>query len=436
VRRARAVLALALLGALPLAAVAQQRTRAAAPQQELTESQRRLQEIRQERAELRGQLQRIRGQVHDVSAELRNIQRQREVSQSLLAELNTQLSETERKIEETTSELLATELELAQKRLMLDRRLRDIYKRGPLQTQEVLLSARSFSDLLNRYKYLYLVARRDRSLVRDVSELQHQLSLREVELRRSLTDLQYLQTERAQESTELQQLQSARGSTLTSLRSHERTAVGRLDELLRTERRLTGLIATLEARRRDAERRERDRVAAAERERVAAANRPRTTSGSAPKAAAPRPAPPIRNNTPAPTMTTADLGSLGWPVDGRLVYRFGRAQQANGTAIRYNGVGIGAAAGTPVRAVEGGKVEMAAPFEGYGPTVVVSHGGGYYSLYLYLKDVSVQAGATVQKGQVIGSVGGEGTPEGAHVEFQIRAPGGEAVDPLTWLRGR
>jgi septal ring factor EnvC (AmiA/AmiB activator) len=79
---------------------------------------------------------------------------------------------------------------------------------------------------------------------------------------------------------------------------------------------------------------------------------------------------------------------------------------------------------------------MAAPFEGYGPTVVVSHGGGYYSLYLYLKDIQVQPGATVAKGQVIGTVGGENTPEGAHVEFQIRTPGGEAVDPLTWLRGR
>jgi hypothetical protein len=33
-------------------------------------------------------------------------------------------------------------------------------------------------------------------------------------------------------------------------------------------------------------------------------------------------------------------------------------------------------------------------------------------------------------------VGGESTPEGAHVEFQIRTPGGEAVDPLAWLRGR
>jgi hypothetical protein len=36
----------------------------------------------------------------------------------------------------------------------------------------------------------------------------------------------------------------------------------------------------------------------------------------------------------------------------------------------------------------------------------------------------------------VGTVGGERTAEGAHMEFQIRVPGGQAVDPVTWLRRR
>ena len=410
----------------PLASLAQRGDRRRGADQQLSESQRRLQEIRAERTQLRSELSGIRSRVHDVTSEIRNIQRQREVSAALLRELTFQMTETQRKIDETTDELLRTQDELAQKKALLNRRLRDIYKRGPLQTEEVLLTANSFADLLNRYKYLYIVARRDRTLVGDVAELQHQLELREQELRRSFTDLTYLQNERAQENAQLGSMAAQRTSTLSSLRSHERTTVQRIDELLRDERRLTSLMATLEARRREEERRERDRLAAAERDRNAAraAGRP---APAAPTPVAPR---------PAPTLTTASMGNLGWPVQGNVVYRFGRALQTNGTAIRYNGIGIGAAAGSPVRAVEGGRVEMAAPFEGYGPTVVISHGGGFYSLYLYLKDVQVQQGATVAKGQVVGTVGGEGTPEGAHLEFQIRTPGGEAVDPLAWLRGR
>lgn len=407
VRRAGIGVLLAALAALPFAVGAQQD-----PAREISESQRRLQQIRQERQQLRGELSRIRSRVGDVSAEIRNIQRQQQVSASLLREINLQLDETAKRIDETTAEMIATQGELQDKRARLNRRLRDIYKRGPVHETQVLLTADSFSDLLNRYKYLYLVARRDRTLVTEVGELARELEMREHELRRSLSDIQYLQAEREQENATLASLRASRGATLTELRTTERRTNTRLETLARDERRMTGVIADLERRRRENERRA-----------AAAAAAPGNTNRTPPR--------------PAPsTMTTADLGALDWPVGGRVVYNFGRARQSNGTTIRYNGIGIGAAAGTPVRAVEAGTVEMAAPFEGYGPTVVVSHGGGYYSLYLYLREIHVRPGTQITKGQTIGTVGGEGTPEGAHVEFQIREPGGAAVDPITWLRRR
>lgn len=410
----RAGVLLLAAGLLPWGAGAQQD-----PAREISESQRRLQEIRRERQQLRSELGRIRSRVGDVSAEIRNIQRQQEVSTSLLREISFQLEETERNIDETTREMVATQAQLRHKRRQLDLRLREIYKRGEVHSAEVLLSAHSFSDLLNRYKYLHLVAVRDRHLVTEVGELARELEVRDRELRRSLADIRYLRNEREQENATLEQLRGQRGQTLTTLRASERAANTRLEVLARDERRLTNVVAELERRRREAERR-----AAAEREE---ARRAAAAAGTA-APAAPR--------APASTLTTASLGSLDWPVGGSVVYRYGRVTQPNGTVIRRNGIGIGAAAGTPVRAVEAGTVELAAPFEGYGPTVVVSHGGGYYSLYLYLKDVHVRPGSTVTKGQAIGTVGGEDTPEGAHMEFQIREPGGGAVDPIAWLRRR
>ncbi|HEU0054638.1 MAG TPA: hypothetical protein VFQ39_15735, partial [Longimicrobium sp.] len=221
--RARGLVALLALAALPLGALAQRGSQQQTPTQELGDSQRRLQEIRAERTQLRRDLDRIRGQVHDVTAEVNNIRRQQAVSAELLKELNFQLGEMQRRIDETTTELLDTQDRLEQKKALLNLRLREIYKRGPLQTEEVLLSARSFSDLLNRYKYLYLVANRDRQLVREVGELHRQLAVREAELRRSYTDLQFLQTERAQENAELASLGASRGQTLASLQRHERS---------------------------------------------------------------------------------------------------------------------------------------------------------------------------------------------------------------------
>ncbi len=129
---------------------------------------------------------------------------------------------------------------------------------------------------------------------------------------------------------------------------------------------------------------------------------------------------------------------MNWPVDGELIYRFGREARPNGTVLRWNGIGIRAATGTPIRAVEAGTVAYAGPFEGYGLTVWLSHGGGFYTLYLYLEEIDVTQGREVTAGQVVGTVGGADTPEGPHLEFQVRTPvdGGDprAQDPLPWLR--
>lgn len=410
-RRARAALrALTVLGLLWLGAPTPLRAQQAVDR-ELTESQRRLEQIRRERAQLRQEMDRIRGRVHDISGELRILERQVETSASVLGEIDYQLAQHRVQIEQNTRELLVAQDLLAERRAILHRRLRDVYKRGPLHEVEVLLSAKSFSDLLSRYKYLFLVTRRDRALVQEVASLEDQLTARERGLRRNLAELQSVLQQKTVELAELESLEREQQRALSGARQRERTTARRIEQLARDERRLANLIGTLERRRREAER-------------AAAAARARSSSGSTARAPA----------AGGSTLTTRDLGRLGWPVEGRLVYRFGRTTQPNGTVLRWNGVGIGAAAGTPVRAVEEGTVVLAGPFEGYGPTVVLSHGGGYYSLYLYLREVSVREGAQVTRSQVVGTVGGEQTPEGAHIEFQIREPGGQAVDPLTWLQ--
>ena len=111
----------------------------------------------------------------------------------------------------------------------------------------------------------------------------------------------------------------------------------------------------------------------------------------------------VRVNAPA--------GSLDWPIEGEIIYGFGRERQPNGTVLRWNGIGIASATGEPVRAVKAGRVVLAGPFEGYGPTVVLSHGDGFYTLYLYLEDIGVVEGRDVEAGQVVGTVGGADTPE-------------------------
>ena len=129
------------------------------------------------------------------------------------------------------------------------------------------------------------------------------------------------------------------------------------------------------------------------------------------------------------------MGRLDWPVDGEIIYRFGRVVNPNKTTTRWNGIGIAAAEGTPVKAISGGEVVVAQPMGTYGLTVIVQHGGGDYSVYGSLEMASVAVGSTVRKGQTLGTVGAADPDMQPHLHLEIRRDRGQAVDPLEWLRG-
>ena len=387
---------LAALGPAPTPLAAQEPDLA----QEIRESQRRLEQIRAERERLQREVGDVRNRVRDVAAELANVERRLSASRSVLAEVEFQSEATAEQIRETTRELLLSQDRLAVSQAVLHRRLRDIYKMGPLHTVRVLLGARSFTNLINRYRYLQRIATYDRALVDRVRTLEAELVSQNAELQDRMALLGSLRQDRLTEVVQLRSVESERQAAIQQFRAREQTAASRLEELAADESRMTGLIDELEERRREMEARR---------------------AGAA-------------------SLSAADAGSLEWPLEGNLVYRFGRDRRPNGTVMLWQGIGIAARTGTPVRAVKAGIVNYAGPFEGYGPTVILSHGDGFYTLYLYLEDIGVVEGREVAAGQVVGTVGGADTPEGPHLEFQIRAPvegeRPEAQDPLLWLRER
>jgi septal ring factor EnvC (AmiA/AmiB activator) len=370
-----------------------------AQETELRESQMRLQKIRQEREQLQRELEALRSQVRDAAREAANLARQRAASDEALRELDYQAEVIHNEVEQTNRELAATQLRLRQRTAALHERLRSIYKRGKLHSVRVLLSAESFGDVLRRYKYLQMIALHDKAIVNEVARLESHLESQEQQLRLNQSRLESLRLEKSHELRQLDILAGRQTRELRQYREQERETTSRIAQLAKDEARVSNLITELEKRR------------------LASANA----------------------NANA-TLSTRDLGNLNWPVEGDLVFRFGPEQRPNGVILRYNGIGIAAAAGTNVRAVETGTVEVAGALEGYGQSVVIGHGAGYYTLYLRLQSLAVRVGQLITAGQLIGTVGGEGTPEGPHLEFQVRTPGPTGapvpVDPLDWLRSR
>ncbi len=399
--RLGAALLAALAAALPLAA---QQIPGQGLDTALANSQSRLIEIRREREQLENEMARLRSRVHSLSSEVQNMQLQVQTTGRIVGELDLQIAEMGTQIGRKTADLLIAEDALAEKRAILQHRLIEIGKRGSLYAAQVLLAAESFGDLLSRYKYLYLVSRQDRQLVGEVQALRDSAAEGRDQLLNLQGTLSRRRDERAMENQRYRDLEQDRQRSLRQSRRAADRAQQQLAQLARDETRLNDFIAALERR----------RLAEASRGLVAAPARIRTS----------------------------DIGQLDWPANGDIIYRFGRQQLANNTTTRRDGIGIRVPRGTPVRAVADGTVRSIGSLGTYGPSVVLEHGGGFYSVYLYLSAIAVRNGQAVTRGQVIGSSGGDSSDEGPHVEFQIRGetagePGQvKALDPIAWLRRR
>lgn len=150
---------------------------------------------------------------------------------------------------------------------------------------------------------------------------------------------------------------------------------------------------------------------------------PASAAPPPPADTAPRMAP------PASTALPAAAGRFDWPVRGRTLAGFG--PRAGGQ--QNDGIDIASAAGTPVKAAGGGTVVYAgSEVRGLGNLLLVSHAGGYITAYAHLDKMQVAKGATVKKGQTIGTVGTSGGVYEPQLHFEIRHRN-KPVDPVGLL---
>ena len=361
-----------------------------------------LDRVRRERADLERRMSNLQGSVHDLRDEVANLDRQRAATELMLKTLDTQLAAIAIDVAEVTNRVALAEGDLLYRRTALSKRLVDIYKRGPLHATEALLTARSFGELVARYKYLHELAVYDRILVQRVEALRNDIVRQRADLVTLRDAVEENRAVKLREEERLAILGHMRSTSLEQAQKSTAQIQERLSRIRQSEARLSGVLATIEAERRRTE----------------------STRPNAPRAAS--------------TLKTTDLGKLDWPVDGTFLFRFGRVINPNNTTTRWNGVGIAAPLGAPVKSVAPGSVVSVGQLGTYGLTVILDHGGGYFSIYASLNSVApaLRKGSVLRKGDLIGTVGISDPDLKPHLHFEIRTPpNGNAVDPEGWLRG-
>ncbi len=126
-------------------------------------------------------------------------------------------------------------------------------------------------------------------------------------------------------------------------------------------------------------------------------------------------------------------GSFAPPVQAQISEMFGVQRVFNGSVkATHLGLDFRVPAGTPVAAVNGGKVILARLLFYEGNCVVVDHGQGLLTLYLHLSKFLVKEGDEVKKGEQIGLSGGTGRATGPHLHLAVRWQG-EYLNPQILL---
>jgi septal ring factor EnvC (AmiA/AmiB activator) len=358
-------------------------------EREIERTERELESIRRDLAEKRKRAEDLAGQESDLRAEIGRINEEIRLNRSLLDKLAEQKRVLQDDLEYSRQDLVVAEGVLDQSRVLLNKRLRSIYKFGRGQAMEVLLTSKTFADVAKRVYYLSMIADHDREIIEDFTE--------QVESKRILVEyiaekkdrIESVEREARVEAENLRMKKEQRDGLVAQLKEKRYYYENLARELEEASRNLETVIGALESR--------------AE----ALAEADATFEGR--------------------------MGTLMWPCDGEVISEYGMETHPRfGTIIKNNGIDIRTAPGTRVRSVGPGKVSFAGSLSGFGNCIIVSHGDGFYTMYGHLESLLVGKGYRVGEGEAIGYIGETSTPEGAVLHFEIRK-GKVPLDPSKWL---
>ena len=327
-----------------------------------------------------------------VLVDLRRLEVQRDLRGEQLRQIQIDARGVAQELVNTANQIDAIEAETAASQPVLESRMVELYKLGAPGYVRLLLNVADPKEFGRAYRMVAAVAAVDRQRVE-----QH---------KQNLQKLREAQTVLEQRRLRMTGLQRAANDARAAA---ERAALARAELVDQIDRR-------------------RDLTAELANELQAAQIKLQQTLGS------------INAGVPRPSTDGSALpirpfrGDLDWPVEGRMLTRFGRRRGGASSTPTEAGVQFAAVDGAPVRAVHDGTVAFSGPFTGYGNLVILDHGSQTFSLYGQLSAPQVAVGAKVDRGQVIGTAGNVlAGIAGAYFEMRVD---GKPVDPLEWFRKR
>lgn len=379
-----------------------------------------LSEAQQEKKTLENDLQKakelidsLKGSKEDIQSEVEKLDKQLNEISGKVKELESQLSKKRQEIANTESALnKAKEQEKKQYRNM-KKRIQFMYENGQTSYVEMLLSADSFTDFLNAVEYITQISQYDRKMLKEYQNMQVTIADTQKTLETDYASLQSLQAKVQEEKQAVAALESAKKGELNDV-ADDLTDAQSVAKAYEAEIQAQNeVIAQIQA----AQKRAAEQQAAQQQAQAAEENQGATDAAGENQNTA-------QNTTPSGNGQST--GSMMWPCPSskRVTSDYGpRTSPTNGASSNHKGIDIGAAYGADIVATDGGTVLVATYSSSGGNYVIIDHGGGLCTVYMHASSLTVSAGQTVSKGQVIAKVGSTGISTGNHLHFGVTLNG-------------
>ena len=386
----------------------------------ISEAQKRKTQLENDLNDAQALIEQLQDQEGDIQEAVRELDDRLTVISGNIDALEVQTRQKNKELLDTQNQLAAARADESEQYESMKVRIRYMYQNSGISYLEALLESGSFAKMLKQVDYMSTMMQYDRAKLEEYQQTQALIQNAEETIRKDKADLEALQAQLEEEQQAVNLLMQEKETQLSGVRQGiseaEQNAQQYQQEIEAENQLIQEMLAAEAAAKKAAEEKKRQE----EQQKQQESQKNNASSGS--------------------NVDTNDVyegGVFTWPCPSsrKITSGFGYRDKPTAGATSYHqGYDIGASAGAAIVAAADGVVTSTGYSSVLGNYVILSHGGGLFTIYEHCSAVLVSQGQSVSRGSTIAKVGSTGVSTGPHLHFGVQL-NGKYVDPGNYLKG-
>lgn len=380
----------------------------------ISEAQKRKTQLENDLNDAQALIEQLQDQEGDIQEAVRELDDRLNVISGNIDTLKAQTRQKNKELLNTQNQLEAARTDESEQYESMKVRIRYMYQNSGIGYLEALLESGSFAKMLKQVDYMSTMMQYDRAKLEEYQQTQVLIQNAEETIRKDKADLEALQAQLEEEQQAVNLLMQEKETQLSGVRQGiseaEQNAQQYQQEIEAENQLIQEMLAAEAAAKKAAEEQQKQQEVQ-------------------------------KNNASADSnVNTNDVyegGVFTWPCpcSHKITSGFGYRDKPTAGATSYHqGYDIGASAGAAIVAAADGVVTSTGYSSVLGNYVILSHGGGLFTIYEHCSAVLVSRGQSVSRGSTIAKVGSTGVSTGPHLHFGVQL-NGKYVDPGNYLKG-